>query len=93
MFQSGAMFLSFVGIIVFSTFFLHMILSKIFKIERDIAMITSIASIFGPAFVPILVKKLKNPDVLLPGIASGLFGYAIGNYLGIGLFYFLDWMM
>jgi uncharacterized membrane protein len=32
---------------------------------------------------------LKNRDVVIVGLAIGLLGYAIGNYLGIGIYYLL----
>jgi uncharacterized membrane protein len=33
---------------------------------------------------------LKNDEIILPGILCGILGYAIGNYLGIGLGNFLS---
>ncbi len=33
---------------------------------------------------------LKNRDVVMVGIAIGLLGYAIGNYLGIGIYFLLS---
>jgi len=33
---------------------------------------------------------LNNKSVILPGIAIGLLGYAVGNYLGIGIFKLLE---
>jgi uncharacterized membrane protein len=32
---------------------------------------------------------LHDKSVILPGIAIGLLGYAVGNYLGIGVFILL----
>jgi len=39
--------------------------------------------------VPMVAAVLKNNAVILPGIAIGLLGYAVGNYLGIGIFMLL----
>jgi uncharacterized membrane protein len=35
--------------------------------------------------VPVVVSGLKNKDVLISGLITGIIGYAIGNYLGIGV--------
>jgi uncharacterized membrane protein len=45
-----------------------------------------VAGIFGPAFIIPTAKAIKNESVILIGIATGLLGYAIGNYLGFGLY-------
>jgi uncharacterized membrane protein len=48
-------------------------------------IITSTAGVFGPAFIIPVAKALKNDEIILPGILCGILGYAIGNYLGIGI--------
>ncbi|MBS4059644.1 MAG: DUF819 family protein, partial [Bacteroidetes bacterium] len=62
--------------------FMHVLLSKIFKIDADTVMITSTAMICSPPFVPVVAGAIKNKEVILPGITIGIIGYAIGNYLG-----------
>ena len=69
----------------FGAILLHLILAKIFKIDADTALITSTAGIYGPAFIAPAADALKNREVILPGLICGIFGYAIGNYLGIGV--------
>ena len=64
---------------------LHLLFAKIARIDRDTMMITSVAGVFGPAFIIPVAKALKNDEIILPGILCGILGYAIGNYLGIGL--------
>ena len=39
----------------------------------------------SPAFVPIVARSLRTPGLLLSGLATGLLGFAIGNYLGIAV--------
>jgi uncharacterized membrane protein len=34
-----------------------------------------------------VVAGLRNPELLPVGITTGIIGYAVGNYLGIGLAY------
>lgn len=72
-------------VIQFGTVIIHMLLAKLFKIDSHSAIMTSTAGVFGPAFVIPVAKALKNDEIILPGILCGILGYAIGNYLGIGL--------
>ena len=69
---------------------LHAILCKLAGIDSDTFMVTSVAAICSPPFVPLLVKAMGNPGVLLSGMTTGIIGYALGNYLGISLALFLQ---
>ena len=84
---TGAALLLFVMLVViqFGTVIIHMLLAKVFKIDYHTAMITSTAGVFGPAFIIPVANKLKNDEIILPGILCGILGYAVGNYLGIGI--------
>jgi len=73
----------------FGSLFLHLILSKIFKVNADDFLITTTAFVFSPPFVPVVAGALKNKDVIITGITVGIIGYVIGNYLGVALGYFL----
>ncbi|PKA05292.1 DUF819 family protein [Leptospira ellisii] len=65
---------------------LHLLLGVVFRIPVDTWIITSVSSIYGPAFVPPVAQAIGNKGILVVGILTGLIGYAIGNYLGIGLY-------
>jgi uncharacterized membrane protein len=69
----------------FGAIVIHLLLSKLCKIDSDTALITSTAGIYGPAFIVPVAEALENREVVLPGLICGIFGYAIGNYLGIGI--------
>jgi uncharacterized membrane protein len=69
----------------FGTVLLHILMAKIGKIDADTMLITSTAGVFGPAFIVPVAGALKNDEIILPGILCGILGYALGNYLGIGL--------
>jgi uncharacterized membrane protein len=60
-------------------------LCRLFRIDTDTFLITSVAAIMSPAFVPMVARSLKNPTVLMSGMATGILGFAIGNYLGIAV--------
>jgi len=84
---SGAAVLVFVALMViqFGTVIVHFLLAKLCRIDYHTAMITSTAGVFGPAFIIPVAKALKNDEIILSGIICGILGYAIGNYLGIGV--------
>ena len=69
--------------VVFATLTLHVVLSKLFKVDSDTIMITSTALICSPPFVPVVASAIKNKSLIIPGLTIGIIGYAIGNYLGI----------
>ncbi|AYV56243.1 DUF819 family protein [Leptospira kmetyi] len=75
--------------ILFGAIGIHLILGILFRIPVDTWIITSVSSIYGPAFVPPVVQAIRNRSVLVVGILTGLIGYALGNYLGIGIHSFL----
>jgi uncharacterized membrane protein len=69
---------------------LHFALARVFRIDRDTAIITSVAGIFGPHMIGPAAATLKNREVVFSGIASGLVGFAAGNYLGMGVAWYLS---
>lgn len=83
---SGALILmGMLMMVQFGTVLLHIVMAKIGKIDSHTMLITSTAGIFGPPFIIPVAKTLKNDEIVLPGILCGILGYAIGNYLGIGV--------
>ena len=75
----------FVGICVFATLLLQVLLSIPFKIDADTTIIVSTSAICSPPFVPVVAGALKNKEIVFSGITTGIIGYAVGNYLGITL--------
>lgn len=80
----------FITIATLGSLFFHVLLSAIFRIDTDTVLTTSISLICSPPFAPVMGGALGNRAVVGPGIAVGLFGYAIGTYLGFGLALFLS---
>ena len=79
--------MGFVTIGVFGTLILHIIFCKIFKVDVDTMIITSVSLICSPPFVPVVVAAIKNKEVMMSGITVGVIGYALGNYLGVFMSY------
>lgn len=73
---------AYITMAVFGSLLIHVLLSKVFKIDADTVIITSTALICSPPFVPVVAGAIRNREVLVPGITIGIIGYAIGNYLG-----------
>lgn len=73
------------GIITIGTFILHIILSKLLKIDVDCAMVTVTAGLYGPAFIPAITKQINNDALTVPGLICGSIGYAAGTFIGIGI--------
>ncbi|MGQ9844082.1 MAG: DUF819 family protein [Spirochaetota bacterium] len=82
--------LIYVFIAIFGSLLLQGILCKIFSIDADTYIITSVAGICSPPFVPVVADALHNKYIILSGITTGVIGYAIGNYLGITLGYLMS---
>jgi uncharacterized membrane protein len=79
--------LSFVTFCIFGTVLLHSLLCRLFKIDVDTFIITSVSAVCSPPFVPAVAAALKNKSIIISGLTTGIVGYAIGNYLGISLAY------
>jgi len=81
--------LGYIAAVQFASIVLHFILSAIFRISAPTAVITSVAGVFGPAFIVPVANSMKNREVVLPGLICGIFGYAVGNFLGLGTAFLL----
>ena len=79
----------YIAFTIFGSLVLQILFAKLLKIDGDTVLVSSIALINSPPFVPMVAAILKNRDVVIVGLAIGLLGYAIGNYLGIGIYYLL----
>lgn len=75
----------FTTIVTFGTLIFHVLLNAIMRVDTDTTLTTSISLICSPPFAPVMGSVLHNKAVIGPGIAVGLFGYAIGTYFGFGL--------
>lgn len=72
-------------VVIFGTIIVHYLLGALFRVDRDTLVITSVACIMSPAFVGPVAERLGNREIVISGLATGVMGYAVGNYLGIGL--------
>lgn len=75
--------LLFVTYAYFGSLILHMILSWIFRVDADDYLITTTGFVYSPPFVPMVAAALKNKDVIITGLATGIIGWIVGNYIGV----------
>ncbi len=73
----------YISFILIGSLVMQALLCKLFKIDTDTFLITSSAAIMSVPFIPVIAGALKNREILLPGFAAAIIGYAVGNYLGI----------
>jgi len=83
----------FVCFCIFGSLLLHGVFCWILKIDTDTYIITSVSAICSPPFVPVVAGALKNKEIILSGLTTGIIGYAVGNYLGISLAYVFKAML
>ena len=81
--------LALLALITVCSFALHLLLCRIFRIGADCAIVTMTAGLYGPAFIPAVIKQLRCDALTAPGLICGALGYAVGTFLGAGLFLLL----
>jgi uncharacterized membrane protein len=90
--HSSPLMFYYVACVLSSSIALHFLLAWIFKVDADTTLITSVAGIFGPAFIGPVASVLKNKDIVVSGLTTGLVGYAVANYLGLGIAHLFHWL-
>lgn len=78
----GAYLLAYLTFVVFGSLILQALLAMLFRIDADTVIISSVAFINSPPFVPMIAAAMRNKNVLVGGLTIGIIGYAAGNYLG-----------
>lgn len=78
--------LYYLGYIIAASLMVQVVLSRMMKIDGDTVMVSSVALINSPPFVPMAAALLGNKEVVITGITIGLLGYMVGNYIGILIF-------
>ena len=81
--QEGSRYFIFNGLFLVAFISTHLILSIIFRIDRDTFILSSTACVFGPPFVGQICDHIKQPQWIAAGIALGILGLVCGTYLGI----------
>ncbi len=80
--KGGLYLLLFISFVIFGSLAIQLLLARVFKIDADTVLISSVSLINSPPFVPLVATAMKNRGVIITGLTVGLVGYALGNYLG-----------
>jgi uncharacterized membrane protein len=81
--------LAFMAVAIYGAIILHFLLARVFKIDADTTIITSVAAVFSPVFVPPIARVLKNKEIITSGMTTGVIGFVLGSFLGLGLWWML----
>lgn len=73
----------YIAFVIFGSLAIHALLCRLARTDADSMVISSVAFINSPPFVPMVSAFMRNKKTLVTGISVGLVGYAIGNYLGV----------
>ena len=73
-FMTGAVFLSLM---------IHAVVCRLMRVDADSMMISSVAFINSPPFVPMASAAMQNKRALVTGLGAGIVGYAAGTHLGV----------
>jgi len=79
----------FCGFVVLGSILLHYLLALLFRVDRDVLIISSTAAIYGAPFIAPVAQAIGNRNLITIGISLSLIGYAIGNFLGLSLAFIL----
>ena len=83
---------AFMTVAVFISLALHALLCRVMKVDADAMVISSVAFINSPPFVPMAAAAMRNKEVIVTGLSVGVVGYAIGNHFGVLMCYLLGLM-
>ena len=60
---------------------------RLLKLDLATLTVASQAAVGGPGSALALSMSMKWPTLVTPGIIVGIFGYALGNYIGFACAY------
>ena len=75
-----------IGFMLFSVFVsltLHAIVCRLLRVDADSMVISSVAFINSPPFVPMAAGVMRNRSALVTGLGAGIVGYSLGNHFGV----------
>ena len=76
----------FVAVMMVLAIGLHILIAGLMGFDADTVIISSVSNVLSPPFVGLACRAIGNRKLMAPGVTAGLLGYAVGSYLGIGVF-------
>ena len=74
---------AFMTVAVILSLLIHAVVCRLMRVDADSMMISSVAFINSPPFVPMAAVAMRNKSVIVTGLGAGIMGYALGNHLGV----------
>ena len=74
---------AFMTVAVMLSLLIHAVVCRLMRVDADSMMISSVAFINSPPFVPMAAVAMRNKSVIVTGLGAGIMGYALGNHLGV----------
>lgn len=68
-------------------------LGRLLRADLGVLCVATQAAVGGPATAMAIAVARDWHALMLPGVAAGLLGYAVGNYLGFGVAYVSRWAL
>lgn len=75
--------IAFMSVAVFCSLLLHAVFCRLMRVDADSMVISSVAFINSPPFVPMASAAMQNKNTLVTGLGAGIIGYAVGTHLGV----------
>jgi uncharacterized membrane protein len=83
-FLGSAIILFFYGMFIIGVHLvLILLLAKVFKFDLEETVVASAAALVGPAVAAAIATSRGWRELVTPGIMCGIFGYAIGTFIGV----------
>lgn len=79
----GLYLLGYMIVAVFLSLILHALFCYFMRVNADSMIISSVAFINSPPFIPMVAAAMHNKNALVTGLGAGIIGYAAGNHLGV----------
>lgn len=82
----------FSGLILLVAVSINIFLAYLLKIHSELVIISLAASIYSVPFIGQIAFAINKKELITPGIICSLVGYALGNFLGIGIAFLVKWI-
>lgn len=90
--NAGLSQIAFMSFAVFVSLTIHAIVCRLLRVDADSMVISSVAFINSPPFVPMAAGVMRNRNAVVTGLGAGIVGYALGNHFGVLMEKILEWL-
>ena len=87
--EFGPVLMLFASVILSVHFLFALATARLFSLRLDEALVASNACALGAPTAAVMALSLKREELALPGFLCGTLGYALGTFVGIGMYNFV----